>query len=248
MVAQFLPRSSGETKPRRRRVQEAGFKFLGFGVSWRTGKSGRSSPPVEPQPKRPQQLRDALREKLNRRPQWRAAAEVIPEVNRLRKGWGGYFHYGHRTRGFDRMNQYVAMRVQRWRWRKRGCTQALWGDEPTGRAHSTPRHVSAADLGGRATGAGVAARRRAMTTPVFSPNARTCLLYSKFLFAPSVPLGGKKLLQHHLFSIFHTPFQSAGGWAASSSQRWTISLLGPSLNCSASLAKSGRAAANSPAV
>ena len=27
---------------------------------------------------------------------------------------------------FDRMNQYVGNRLQRWLWRKGGCTQALW--------------------------------------------------------------------------------------------------------------------------
>lgn len=127
-----------ETKTRLLRVQEAGFKFLGFGVSWRTGKSGRSYPHVEPHPKSQQKLRDALREKLNRSTQWRAAAEVIPEVNQLLKGWGGYFHYGNSTRVFDRMNQYAAMRVQRWLWRKRGCTQALWGTNP--REELTERH------------------------------------------------------------------------------------------------------------
>jgi RNA-directed DNA polymerase len=119
-----------ETKTRLLDVREEGFKFLGYGVSWRKGKSGRNYPHVEPHPKSQMKLRDKLREKLNHWTQWRTAAEVIPEVNRLLKGWGGYFHYGNSTRVFDRMNQYAAMRVQRWLWRKHGCTKALWGTNP----------------------------------------------------------------------------------------------------------------------
>lgn len=55
---------------------------------------------------------------------------MIPEVNRLLKGWGGYFHYANSTTVFDRFNQYAATRLQRWLWRKSGCQQALWGTNP----------------------------------------------------------------------------------------------------------------------
>ena len=107
-------------------MRQEGFKFLGFGVSWRRGQSGRSYPHIEPHPKSQRKLRDKLREKLNHWTLWRAEEEVIPEVNRLLKGWGGYFHYGNSTRVFDRLNQYAATRLQRWLWRKNGCTQAPW--------------------------------------------------------------------------------------------------------------------------
>jgi RNA-directed DNA polymerase len=119
-----------ETKTRLLDVRQEGFKFLGYGVSWRGGKSGWNYPHIEPHPKSQQKLRDKLREKLNHWTQWRAVEEVIPEVNRMLKGWGGYFHYGNSTRVFDRMNQYAAMRVQRWLWRKGGCTKALWATNP----------------------------------------------------------------------------------------------------------------------
>ena len=119
-----------ETKTRRLDVRAEGFKFLGFGVSWRRGKSGRNYPHVEPHPKSQTKLRDKLREKLNHWTLWRAAEEVIPEVNRMLKGWGGYFHYANSTRVFDRTNPYVAQRLQRWLWRKSGCTKALWATNP----------------------------------------------------------------------------------------------------------------------
>jgi len=119
-----------EAKTRRLDVRAEGFKFLGFGVSWRRGKSGRNYPHMEPHSKSQRKLRDKLREKLNHWTLWRAADEVIPEVNRLLKGWGGYFHYANSTRVFDRLNQYAAMRLQRWLWRKGGCQPALWRENP----------------------------------------------------------------------------------------------------------------------
>jgi group II intron reverse transcriptase/maturase len=115
-----------ETKTRLLNVRQEGFKFLGFGVSWRKGKSGRNYPHMEPHPKSQQKLRDKLRDKLNHWTLWRAAEEVVPEVNRLLKGWSGYFHYANSTRVFDRMNKYVAQRLQRWLWRKHGRAGARW--------------------------------------------------------------------------------------------------------------------------
>ena len=85
---------------------------------------------MEPHPKSQTKLREKLREKLNHWTLWRAADEVIPEVNRLLKGWGGYFHYTNSTRVMDRLNHYVETRLQRWLWRKSGCARAQWETWP----------------------------------------------------------------------------------------------------------------------
>ncbi|MBI5386356.1 MAG: hypothetical protein HZA90_16930 [Verrucomicrobia bacterium] len=77
-----------EEKTRLLEVRQAGFKFLGFGISWRQGKSGRAYPHLESHRKSQTKLRD----KLNPWPLWRAADEVRPELNRSLKDWGGYFH------------------------------------------------------------------------------------------------------------------------------------------------------------
>jgi len=119
-----------ETKTRTLDVRTEGFKFLGFGVSWRRGKSGRSYPHLEPHPKSQMKLREKLREQLNHWTLWRSVEEVIPEVNRQLKGWGGYFHYANSTRVFDRLNRYAVDRLQRWLWRKHGCRKALWARLP----------------------------------------------------------------------------------------------------------------------
>jgi RNA-directed DNA polymerase len=99
-------------------------------VSWRRGKSGRNYPHIEPHPQSQTKLRDKLREKLNHWTLWRSVDEVIPEMNRLLKGWGGYFHYANSTWVFDRLNQYATMRLQRWLWRKGGGCKALWKANP----------------------------------------------------------------------------------------------------------------------
>ena len=54
----------------------------------------------------------------------------IPELNRMLTGWGGYFHYAHSTRVLDRMNHFVANRVQRWLWRKGRRARNPWATTP----------------------------------------------------------------------------------------------------------------------
>jgi RNA-directed DNA polymerase len=115
-----------EKKTRLVDIRREGIKFLGFAMSWRRGRKGKSYPHVEPHPQSLKKLRDKLREKLNRRTHWRAVEEVIPEINRQLKGWAGYFHYGNSTEAFGKAQQYVEQRVSRWLWRKHGCTRGLW--------------------------------------------------------------------------------------------------------------------------
>ena len=86
---------------------------------------------MEPHPKSQRKLREKLRGKLNHWTLWRSAGDVVLEVNRLLKGWGGYFHYANSTQVFNRMNLYAANRMRRWLWRKRGGQGALWAAHPT---------------------------------------------------------------------------------------------------------------------
>jgi group II intron reverse transcriptase/maturase len=115
-----------ETKTRLVDIRQEGIKFLGFAMSWRRGRSGREYPHVEPHPKSLKNLRDKLREKLNRATLWRAEEEVITELNRQVQGWGRYFHYGNSTRAFGHAQQYIEQRVCRWVWRKHACKRGLW--------------------------------------------------------------------------------------------------------------------------
>ena len=81
---------------------------------------------MEAHPKSLKKLRDGLREKLNRGTLWRPVDEVITELNRKLKGWAGYFHYGNSNKVMSTVNWAVSGRLQRWLWRKHGCTSGLW--------------------------------------------------------------------------------------------------------------------------
>jgi len=115
-----------EKKTRLVDIRQEGIKFLGFALNWRQGRSGRFYPHVEPHPKSCKKLRDGIREVLNRGTLWRSVEEVVPELNRQLRGWKGYFHYGNSTAVMGQVGHYVRNKLQRWLWRKHGCSKALW--------------------------------------------------------------------------------------------------------------------------
>jgi group II intron reverse transcriptase/maturase len=107
-----------------------GFNFLGFTVRWQRGRKGRWYPHVEPSAKSAKRLREALREKLNHWTLGQRIPEAMAGVNRLLRGWSGYFHYRHSSRVMSKLNWQVRRRVRRWLWRKHGCKRALWAGYP----------------------------------------------------------------------------------------------------------------------
>jgi len=109
-----------EKKTRLVDIRQEGIKFLGFALSWRQGRSGRVCPQVEPHPK------SLNRDKLNRGTLWRSVDEVVAELNRKLKGWTGYFQYGNSSAVRAGVGEYVRNKLQRWLWRKHGCSSALW--------------------------------------------------------------------------------------------------------------------------
>ena len=71
-----------------------------------------------------------MRTKLNH---WTLGArlpEVMTGLNRLLRGWSGYFHYRQSSRVMSKLNWQVGDRVRRWLWRKHGKKRALWSDYP----------------------------------------------------------------------------------------------------------------------
>ena len=104
---------------------QEGIRFLGFSLTWRRGRSGRSYPHVEPHAQSRTKLQEGVREILNRGTHGRPIGEVIPQLNRLLQGWAGYFHYANSTRVMGQIGEYTRKKVRRWLWRKYGC--------PTGR-------------------------------------------------------------------------------------------------------------------
>jgi group II intron reverse transcriptase/maturase len=119
-----------EEKTRRVHSRSA-FNFLGFTLRWQPSRrSGRWYAHVEPSARSRQRLRDTVREHLNHWTEHRPVQETVEELNRVLRGWSGYFHYRNSSRVFGKINCWVVERLRRWLWRKHGCTKALWQGYP----------------------------------------------------------------------------------------------------------------------
>ncbi len=119
-----------EEKTRKVNSQE-GFDFLGFTVRWQRSRlSKRWYANIEPSAKSQRKLREKVRGILNHWTLHRHVTEVVMDLNRLLKGWCGYFHYRQSTRVFGKVQAWVRDRLRRWLWRKHNCTKALWSDYP----------------------------------------------------------------------------------------------------------------------
>ena len=113
-----------------------GFDFLGFRLRrQRSRRSGKWYVHVEASPRSQQRLREAVRDKLNHWTLGRRIPEVMTGLNRLLRGWSGYFHYRHSSRVMVKLNWQVRERVRRWLWRKHRCKRGLWKAYPDERLH-----------------------------------------------------------------------------------------------------------------
>jgi group II intron reverse transcriptase/maturase len=113
-----------------------GFDFLGFRVRWQRSRVSRKwYAHVEASPRSQQKLREAVRVKLNHWTLGRRIPEVMTGMNRLLRGWSGYFHYRHSSRVMGKLNWQVRDRVRRWLWRKHAKKRALWAAYPDERLH-----------------------------------------------------------------------------------------------------------------
>jgi group II intron reverse transcriptase/maturase len=108
-----------------------GFNFLGFRVRWQSSRlSGRWYAHIEPSAKSRQRLRDKVRDQLNHWTLHRRIPEAVDDLNKLLRGWSGYFHYRQSARVFGKTQDWVQDRLRRWLWRKHDRTKALWSDYP----------------------------------------------------------------------------------------------------------------------
>ena len=111
------------------RAQHAKMNFLGFSLNWRTSpRTRRGYVHVEPSEKAQANLREKVREALNRSSTWREPSEVVAELNVKIRGWKGYYYYANSSGVFGKMQKYANERLGRWHWRKHACNGSLWGD------------------------------------------------------------------------------------------------------------------------
>jgi len=113
-----------------------GFDFLGFRLRRQTSRrSGKWYVHVEASPRSQQRLREAVRRRLNHWTLGQRIPEVMAGLNRLLRGWSGYFHYRHSSRVMGKLNWQVRERARRWLWRKHGQKRGLWSSYPDERLH-----------------------------------------------------------------------------------------------------------------
>jgi group II intron reverse transcriptase/maturase len=115
-----------EVKTRIVNIREEGINFLGFNLTWRKSFRGRGYLHVEPSQKSRRALREKLGAILNHWTQGRWTRDAVAEVNRVLRGWAGYFHYGNSGSVMKRMKHYSQNRLRRWLWRKHRCRRSLW--------------------------------------------------------------------------------------------------------------------------
>jgi hypothetical protein len=85
---------------------------------------------VEPSSDAQQRYRAAIRKEVARSTHWRSAQETAQRLNRIQRGWAGYFRHGNPSRIFHKLRAWTHDRFRRWAWRKHGCRRALWQDYP----------------------------------------------------------------------------------------------------------------------
>jgi group II intron reverse transcriptase/maturase len=115
-----------EVKTRIVDIRKEGINFLGFNLTWRKSFRGRGYLHAQPSQKSRRALREKLGGLLNHWTQGRSIRDVVAEVNRVLRGWAGYFHYGNSVTVMNRMKHYSQNRFRRWLWRKHGCRRSLW--------------------------------------------------------------------------------------------------------------------------
>ena len=125
-----------ETKTRVVNIRSEGLDFLDFNITWRLSWRGRYYPHVEPSSKSQRELRRKLREHLNHWTLWRPVRDNVSRVNRLLRGWAGYFHYRNSSAVMDEAMTYARDRLRRWVWRKHACSRGIWKHYPDARLHN----------------------------------------------------------------------------------------------------------------
>jgi len=91
-----------------------GLTFLGFTLRYDRDRHGRDHRylNVIPSAKAMVRARERVRELTARERNFVPIGQLIAEVNRYLKGWGGYFRHGYPRSSFDKLNGYVVERLR----------------------------------------------------------------------------------------------------------------------------------------
>jgi RNA-directed DNA polymerase len=107
-------------------ARQQAFTFLGFTVRLvRSTRTGRSFPLIRPSAEARQRLRDKVKALTGRDHLALPTPTVITAINRVVRGWAGYFYFQHCTRDFSALRWFIEDRVRTYlrrkhRYRSRG--------------------------------------------------------------------------------------------------------------------------------
>lgn len=116
---QALGLTLNTTKTRVLDVRQQAFTFLGFTVRLvRSPRTGHLFPLIRPSAAARQRLRDQVKTLTGRDHLALPTPTVITTVNRVVRGWAGYFYFQHCTRDFSALRWFIADRVRTYLRRK----------------------------------------------------------------------------------------------------------------------------------
>ncbi len=119
-ICERLELTLSATKTRLVNAARESFHFLGFEVQKvQNPKSGKWYPRTVPAKKSEQNLRDNVRDLLNRRTHRQPVAAMVKQVNAVLRGWSQYFHYGHPQQAMHRLNHFAEERLRKYLMRRR---------------------------------------------------------------------------------------------------------------------------------
>jgi group II intron reverse transcriptase/maturase len=135
-ICERLSLKLNEDKTRVVDAMRDSFRFLGFEIGKvKNPKTGKWYARQVPAKQSEQRLRDRLRELTSRWRGWLAPDDVVEEMNRVLRGWGAYFYYGHPQHAMKRLNYFAEQRLRKWLMRRRGRRGPGYTQYPTARLY-----------------------------------------------------------------------------------------------------------------
>lgn len=107
-----------DRKTRLVRVPEERFDFLGYTIGRFYSKDGKPYLGTVPSKKAVQRVMRRIHEETSRRWLGKTAESRIVEINRILRGWCGYFNQGPVREAYEALAWYTQRRLQRWLARK----------------------------------------------------------------------------------------------------------------------------------
>jgi RNA-directed DNA polymerase len=120
-----------ERKTRLAKLPEEHVDFLGYTIGQFYGRDGKAYLGTRPSKKAVHRVLRRIHEETSRRGNWQQPAARVAGLNRLLRGWCGYFDQGPVGEAYRIVRQYTERRVRRWlmrRQQKRGTGYKQYPD------------------------------------------------------------------------------------------------------------------------